>query len=175
MAVLQTDIQVRLSGGAANADPNAALGGAMSSVAFVDNVIDNLFDDVTGDEASAGDTEYRGIYARNGHASLTLSNAVIWFDGAGGLAPALAARNIDMGIAVEAVDVTMATIANESTAPSSVVFTRPTSKGTGLQLNSTTGLAAGSRRGVWLRRVIVAGATPLADAFSFRVEGDSLP
>ena len=54
MPVTNTDVKIRLSGGAANSDPLLSLGGAMSSVEASTNVLD----DVSPDEATAGDTEY---------------------------------------------------------------------------------------------------------------------
>ena len=47
----------RLSGGAANTNPLASLGGIMSTSTAAGS---NIFDDVTGDEGAAGDVEYRG-------------------------------------------------------------------------------------------------------------------
>jgi hypothetical protein len=178
MPIAASDIQFRLSGGAANVDPNLSLGGIISTAgggAIADNVANNLWDDVTGDEAAAGDTEYRGIYIKNNHGSLTLQGAVIWFDGTAGSAPSSASRNFDMAIAAEAVSVSMATIANESAVPATVSFTRPTTKAGGLQLNSTTGLIAAAYRGVWIKRAIIAAAAAANDTVSIRVEGDTLP
>lgn len=178
MPIASSDIKYRLSGGAANTTPASSLGGALSTAGggvITDNVANNLWDDVSGDEAAAGDIEYRGIYVRNEHGTLTLQGAVIWFDGSGGTAPSNASRNFDMAIAAEAVSTAMATIANESTAPATVSFTRPTTKAGGLQLNGGTGLAANAYRGVWVRRTILAGATAANDNVSVRVEGDTLP
>ena len=55
----------QLSGGASNSDPNASLGGTHSSVALSGTAMNNLFDDVSSGEASAGDTEYRAIDITN--------------------------------------------------------------------------------------------------------------
>ena len=62
MAIIASELHYRHSGGAGNSDPDASIGGAMSSTQITDDSDNNLFDDVTGDEASSGDTEYRGIY-----------------------------------------------------------------------------------------------------------------
>ena len=63
MAIAASDILIRLSGGSGNSDPNAALGGVMStSTAVTDNTTHNLFDVVSGTESAAGDIEYRGVY-----------------------------------------------------------------------------------------------------------------
>ena len=72
MAVLAGDIDFHLSGGAANADPNASLGGAISNNQIVGGSLHNLFDQVAGAESSAGDSEYRCFYVRNNSAQ-TLS------------------------------------------------------------------------------------------------------
>ena len=71
MAILSTDLKMYLSGGASNSDPAAALGGAISS----SQRGTNIFDNVTSGEASAGDTEYRGVYIKNTNGSQTLTNA----------------------------------------------------------------------------------------------------
>lgn len=73
MAIVSTDIQYRLSGGAANSDPALSLGGVKSSTAA-----SNYFDDVSSAEASAGDTEYRCVYVHNAHATLTLIGAKVF-------------------------------------------------------------------------------------------------
>jgi hypothetical protein len=44
----------------------------------VDNTDNNLFTDITGDEASAGGTEYRKIFRKNNHGSLSWQNVVSW-------------------------------------------------------------------------------------------------
>lgn len=174
MAIAASDIQFILSGGAANTSQAAALGGAISTAGggvIVDNVANNLFDDVTGSESAAGDIEYRGIYAKNNHGSLTLAGAVIYVSSD----TLSTSTELDLAIAAEAVSTTMATIANESTAPSGVTFSHPTTRATGLQLNSTTGLAPAGYRGVWVRRTVTAGAAAINDTGTLKIEGDTAP
>lgn len=165
--IVASDIETRLSGGAGNASPDASLGGVMSSTAWVTNVDNNLFDDVSGDESAAGDVEYRGYYYRNGHATLAWQTVKVWIDAL----TSSADTELDIALPVEAVDVTMATIANESTAPTSVTFSRPTTKAAGLTLGTLP--AAGGRRGLWVKRTITAGAAAAADSGSIRAEGDT--
>ena len=57
MSILASDLKFFFSGGGANDNPNASLGGAKSSVAITDNTLNNLFDDVSGTEHEAGDIE----------------------------------------------------------------------------------------------------------------------
>lgn len=171
MAITATDILWPLSGGSSNTNVNASLGGALSSTGIADATNDNLFDDVSGAEATAGDVEYRGFYIKNNHGTLTLTDARIYISAL----TSSAGTEFDIGIAAEAVSVTMATIANESTAPTSVSFSRPTDYTGGLQLNGSTGLAPGAYRGVWIRRTVTAGAGAAADTGTLKVEGNTLP
>ena len=53
-------------------------GGDISATEVVDNTDNNLFTDITGDEAAAGGTEYRKIFRKNNHGSLTWQNVVSW-------------------------------------------------------------------------------------------------
>lgn len=169
MPIVSTDIQLPLSGGATNTTPNASLGGVLSTSAqIVDATANNLFDNVTSAEATAGSTEYRGFYVKNNHATLALTDARIYIS----QATTSPDDEIDIGIAVEGVSTTMATIANETTAPTSVTFSRPSTFAAGLQLNSTTGLAAAAYRGVWIRRTVnAAAAAATGDQGTIKVEG----
>ena len=166
MAIVSGDIKYYLSGGAGNSDPNASLGGVISSTEVSGTPLNNLFDDVSGEESGPGDVEYRGIYVKNTHGSLTLQAAKLWLESevSGGAAIAIA-------LAGEGVNATMETIANESTAPVGESFTSPTSKATGLSMGN---IAAGQRYGFWLRRT-VPSSTPAqaADGVTPRVEGDT--
>lgn len=53
-------------------------GGDITATEVVDNTDNNLFTDITGDEAAAGGTEYRKIFRKNNHGSLTWENVVSW-------------------------------------------------------------------------------------------------
>jgi hypothetical protein len=124
MPIVTTDIKFYLSGGAANSDPNASLGGVISSTEVSGTALNNIFDDVSGDESGPGDVEYRGIYVKNTHGSLTLQGAKLWLEsevsGGGDIAIALAG---------EGLNATMETVVNESTAPVGESFTSPTCQG----------------------------------------------
>jgi hypothetical protein len=167
--ITATELLWKLSGGAANANVNAALGGAMSTTQIVDATNNNLFDDVSGAESAAGSVEYRGFYIHNNHGSLTLQDARAFISSL----TSSGNTEFDIGIGPEAVSTAMATIANETTAPASVTFTRPTTYAAGIQLNGATGLPAAGYRGIWIRRTVTAGATAAADTGTIRVEGDT--
>ena len=163
MPIQSTDIVLRLSGGASNAVPAASLGGAKSSVAAGTNIFDN----VTGAEAAAGDVEYRCVYVHNAHATLPLDNAVAWLTAN---TPS-ASTDIALGLGSSALNATEQTVADEQTAPAGVTFSAAASKGAGIALGS---IPAGQSRAIWYRRTVSAGAAAVAsDTFNVRVEGDT--
>lgn len=179
MAIASSDIKYKLSiktGSAGNslaqADPNASLGKYVSTTVKDQGTLDNnLWDDVTGDENAASDVEYRCIFVHNDHATLTLFSAVIYIASqvsggtsiAIGLDPAGAtAKGSSSAQAAE--------IADESTAPSGVTFSAPTSKATGLSLGD---LAAAEVYGVWIRRTAANTSAVDADGYTLRVAGDT--
>ena len=160
MPIISTEIQYRLSGGAANANANASLGGAKSSSA----VPANLFDDVSGAESAAGDVEYRCFYVHNNNGTLVLQNAVIWIDAN------TTGNRIAIGLGTSAVNATEQTVADEQTAPAGVTFSQPATKGAGISLGN---IPAGQHRAVWIRRTIAAATPASNDTYSVRVEGDT--
>lgn len=174
MPVGSSDIELRYSGGSGNTAPGSALGGAMSTAGggTVDTAVKNdLFDDVSASEASSGDTEYRGIYVSVvSGATGTLTDARIYHSADSGNSSDV----IDIAIADEAVNVSMETIANESTAPTGPTFSHPTNYAGGIQLNGGTGLAANDERGVWVRRTISASAPSGSISNTLKVEGTTV-
>jgi hypothetical protein len=158
--IKQGDIKIYLSGGASNTDPNDSLGGAISSTELVDNTLHNLFAKVSAAEALAGSTKYRGIYIKNenGH-TLTLQDAIAYIESQ----TTSGDTSIEIAVAAEAADVEMATIANEDTAPASVApdgFTASTGTSNGRIVGD---LDDGSYRGLWVKRIVTAGATAYGD------------
>lgn len=172
MAIASTDLELRLSGGTGNTTPGSALGGAMSTAGggvVTSGGANNLWDDVSGAEASAGDIEYRGAYVKNAHGTLSLQGAVLWIDSL----TSSPGTEFDLGLDAAAVGSdSSTTIANENTAPAGVTFSRPTSKATGL-LNAD--IPAGSKKAFWIRRTVTAGASAASDSGSIRLEGDTAP
>lgn len=160
MPIASSDIQYRLSGGAANSSAAASLGGAKSSTA----VPSGLFDDVTSTESGAGDTEYRCFYVHNNHGTLSLQNAVVW------ISANTTGSRIAIGVGSSAINGTEQTVADESTAPTSVTFSQPASKGAGLSLGT---IPAGQHKAVWIRRIIAAATGASNDTYTIRAEGDT--
>jgi hypothetical protein len=170
MPIESKDIEYRLSGGASNTSAAAALGGAMSTVEggkITSGAVNNIFDDVTGDESKAGDIEYRAVFVKNAHATLTLQGAKLWIKQDANSEDDATA----IALADEAHSEAIETIANESTAPSGPTFSAPSSAGTGLELGD---LSPGEYVGIWIRRTISAEAEPQDEVeFILRVEGET--
>ena len=167
MAITASDLKIYLSGGAGNSDPNASLGGIISSTEVTDNTTHNLFDQVSGTESLAGDTEYRGVYLKNTHGSLTLQNTKIYISSNTGSAD----TTIDIALDGGATNATMETLSDESTAPSGETFTAPTTYAGGLSIGS---LAAGEKKGLFIRRTVSASAAAVNDdAVTIKYDGDT--
>ena len=116
------------------------------------NIANEIFDDVAKAESAAGDIEYRGLYIHNGHGGDTAFDVRIWVkqDSTG-------PDTIFIAVADEGVNITMATIVNEDTAPGgSVSFSQPTTQGTGIVLGD---LPPSQHRGWWIRRSVPAANT----------------
>lgn len=167
MPIVTSDIQYRLSGGASNTDPNAAIGGIKSSTAIVDATVHNLFDVVSSAETASGDTEYRCFYVHNAHATLTLLAAKVWIQAN---TPSTE-TSADIGLAVAAVNATETAVANENTAPVSVTFTNPVNEAGALTIGD---IPAGQHKAIWIRRTINAAAAAYnTDSAVIRVKGDT--
>lgn len=150
MPIVAGDIDFRLSGGAANSDVNASLGGAKSSTELVDATLHNLFDQVSGDEAQAGDTEYRCIYVHNNHGTLALQNAEVEIQ----TDTPNADSDIEIALGTSAVNGTEQSVADESTAPTGVTWESAVS--TPLSIGN---IPAGEHKAIWIKRVISAAAS----------------
>lgn len=164
MPIVSTDIDYHLSGGVANADPSLSLGGAISSIQIVDAGLHNLFDVVSGDESSSGDSEYRCFYVKNNHGSLTMQNTTIWVQSE---SPSADSDEL-IGLGSSAVGAVEQTVVDESTAPSAVVFSQANLEAGALIIGD---IPAGSHKAIWIRRDISAAAAAAnSDASTIRVK-----
>jgi hypothetical protein len=151
LLIQDENIVFTMSGGAANTSITASLGGARSTAGG--GVLSNkLFDDVSLAEAASGDVEFRCFYILNTHGTLTASNVKIWIP-----TNTPGQDEIDIALGSSAVNGTEQTIANESTAPTSVTFVTANSEATAINCGT---LPAGQHRAIWLRRTV-----PVAAAF----------
>lgn len=152
-----------LTGGATNANPNASLGGITSSTQM-GVAINNLFDNVSSAEATAGDTEYRAIAVKNQNATLTAFNSVIYISSN---TPSTF-TNIEIGLDASGT----VTAVDENTAPAGVIFTSPSTEATGIFLGD---MAPGAEKRIWVKRVVTAGALAVTDSATLTVAFDSPP
>lgn len=170
-AISSANLKLYLSGGVANADPNASLGGVRSTT-LMGAGLDNLFDDVNSAEAAAGDTEYRCFYFRNEDANVTgLLAAIAW------ISQQTTATGDDISIGIATAKGDAAAVADESTSPvvGTLVggaFSAPLTKGTGIAC--PTPLLQNEYIACWVKRVVNVGAASDAnDQCSITIEGDT--
>jgi hypothetical protein len=156
MPIVASDIKEYLSGGSGNSSPAASIGGAISTTEVVDNTTHNVFDVVSSAESSAGDTEYRCIYVKNTHGSLTLQSAKVWI----ATQTPSADTSIEIGLAAAAVNATETAVANENTAPASVTFSTAANEGAALSIGN---IPNGQYKGIWIKRIVSAGASAAND------------
>lgn len=167
MPIVSTDIKIFLSGGSANSNVNLSIGGVKSSVEVVDNTLNNLFDDVTGTESLAGDTNYRMVYVYDNHGSLTMQNTRVYISSN----TTSTDDTFDIGPAAAGLNATETAVANEATAPASVSFSAPSTYAGGINLGN---IPFSQRYGLWIRRTVnaAAGATD-ANAATLKFDCDT--
>lgn len=141
-------IEYKLTGGAANSDPNASLGGVSSSVSVSGTPLNNIFDDVAPDEAVSGNNEYRAIDLTNtGDASAVSVESFMDPE------TISADTQLDFGIEASPIGSTLS-IADEDTAPVGVSFAHYT---TASKL-AIPDVPNGNYARLWVRRVVSAAA-----------------
>lgn len=157
MPIAATDILYRFSGGSGNTDPNACLGGVMStSTEITTNVTHNAFDVVSGAESLAGDTEYRGFYCLNNHGSLASQATHLYISSQ----TSSSGTSLEMALAGEGLNATMETISTEGDAPAGETFSSPSTYAAGLDMGN---IPFGQRYGFWLKRIVNASTAAMND------------
>jgi len=177
MAIVAGDILFKFSVAAAAGNTTAgsaatSLGDQISTTQITDATLNNLFDDVSGDENAASDVEYRCIFVHNAHATLTWQSVVVWLSAevSNGAVATIAIDNFAAS-AIGQASAQAAAITLEGDAPSGVgSFSGPTTKGTGLALGN---IAAGSCRAIWVKRTAANTAALDNDGVTIRCEGDT--
>lgn len=178
MAIVTADLKLRLSvltGSAGNTtaqgNVNNSLGKYISTTDITDAMLNNLFDNISGDENAASTVDYRCMFIYNSHASIDWTNVFAWISAevAGGASVAIGLDPAG-ATAVGSSSAQAATPANELTAPSGVTFTAPTTKGAGLSLGT---IAHGQCYAIWVRRTAANTVAVNNDGATIRVEGDT--
>ena len=124
--------------------------------------VNDWFDQVTGEESSAGDTEYRVLYVRNESATTAVAVKVHLtanYESADGSVTTSAG---DISIGVNTAKNTAApTPTDEDTAPTGVTFSNPANRAAGIDIGD---LAEDEYRAIFVRRITDAGASAKDDA-----------
>jgi hypothetical protein len=165
MPIVATDIKIYLSGGAGNSDPNASLGGIISTTELVDNTVNNLFALAGAAEAEAGSVKYRAVFIKNTHASLTLTTPKVYID--------TNTTSLTTAVQIALADETgspIETVGDEDTAPTGPSFSTADGYANGLSLGS---LAPGETKAIWLKYTITEGTEAVADALTIGVKGET--
>jgi hypothetical protein len=170
MTVSNSNLKWYYSGGATNDDPSLSIGGVKSSVPLASSALNNLFDDVTGQEAVDGEDEYRLLYFENIDTDVNgLADPLLWIS-----TQPPGDDDLGVGIADAGKSGEETAISDEFTAPADVSFSAPTSKGTGLALPDGP-YVQNEYVGVWFKRHVPSGSgVTLSDACVFIVEGDTV-
>ncbi len=157
MPIADTDILIRLSvktgsaGNSTSGTPAASLGKYISTTEIVDATLNNLFDNISGAENAASTVDYRCIFFRNNHGTLTAQGVKVYLSAetAGGANISIAIDDVVASV-IGDTSAQAAEIANETTAPTGVgSFSAPTTTGTALSLGD---IDAGKCRAVWVKR-----------------------
>ena len=179
MAIVAADILIKLATTAGTAGNQGAgtpttgsdYGKYISTTEVSGTALNNLFDDITGQENFDSDVEYRPVFVHNSHGSLTMQNTVVYISAetAGGASAALGA-DTTASSALGSASAQALTIANENTAPAGVSFSSPTTRGTGVSLGN---IAAGSVKAFWIRRTAANTVALNNDGLTFTVSCDT--
>ncbi len=185
MAIVASDIKQYLTGaasdGAAQADPAASLGNYHSATEITSATDNNLFDDTSGAEATAGDTEYRCYCIKNEHASLELTTAKVYIYTATGNAQDVISFAVEVPTSSNTAGYAQ-TIVNESTSPTVNTgncsnWSTASTYATGVAVNINAhdaNLGVGEIIFVWLKRAVTAGAAAAdAESVVIAIQGDS--
>ena len=127
--------------------------------------IHEVFDEVQPAEAAAGRTEYRLLLIRNNHASESFIGLKAYISSN----TTSASTTLEIGKDPNATLATIPKIATETTAPAGVTFSAPSSVAGAIALGDLGSVSSGEAIGLWLKRVVTAGAAPLASDLAMLV------
>ena len=170
------NIVLRLSTGSTSSTTNStatsSLGGNMATnseaaITTSNTTINNLWDNVTKAENYAGTTEYRCVFIHNDTSTsgALFANGRVYLSGS-------SLATFQLGVE-SAKNIATVTIASETTAPSGITFSSPTSSAP-LDLMSTDNtLDPGEYIALWIKRTVnnVTGSGQVTDTLTINVDG----
>ena len=162
------------AGAAGNAGVGAALtslGKYISTSAWAGGVANDLFDNITGAENAASQVDYRCLFIHNNNANNPYENVTLWLSAevAGGAAIAIGV-DTTVASAIASAAAQALTVASVTSAPVGVVFTSPTTFGTGIVLGT---IPVGQCRAIWVKRTAANTVALSGDGVTFSIQGDT--
>lgn len=121
----------------------------------ISSPLGTIFDPVTAGMALAGDTQYRCIYFKNNHATLTATDVRLYVHTPPAAPQTLAVGVDPAGVGNGSTTGVAESLASRSTPPAGVTFTAPVTADQGIQLGS---IPPGHCVGLWQRRTVPAMA-----------------
>ena len=179
MAITATQIEVRQSlpgttmgNRGPQPDVNDSLGGHCATTQITDASLNNLFDDVSGDDNAASDVEYRGFFVYNSNVSLPWQSVKMWISASvtGGALACIAKDSKAVTTVGHSAASQMLEIPDEDTAPTGLTFTAPETKSAGISLGT---IALNSVHGIWVVRAAKNSAALNNDGLTVSCEGDT--
>lgn len=133
-------------------------GGVISADQIVDANLNNLFPDVTGDQAAAGLQLYAKFFIENSHPTLTFQSAILWIS-----TPPHSNEVVSLAIG----DATDSDPLNPL-----LVYETPTTQANAIELGD---VLPGESVGVWIGKLTNAGATAFpATSVQLSIKGQTL-
>jgi hypothetical protein len=176
-AIVSSDILIKYSTTAGSAGntlggtAGSSLGKYLSTTAMPDATLNALFDDVSGAENAASTVDYRCLFVHNSNASNALENAVVYLSAeVGGGATIAVGADTTAAAAIGSPSAQALQVANETTAPSGVSFSSPTTAGTGVALGT---IPVAQCKAFWIRRTAANTAALSGDGVTLSVTGDT--
>lgn len=181
MAIVAADIKFKYAvktGSAGNSTAGTAGGslGKWISTTAVSAGLHTLFPKITGAQNAGGQVDYLCVFVHNSHASITLTDAVVWFDGgdpAGGANVAVAVDSTAASLI--GASSAQALEASTTTAPGASItgltYATPASAATGVSLGD---IQAGKCRAVWIRRTATNSVAVAGEQIKLAVTGGTV-
>ena len=178
MAITGTQIEFRLSipgttrgNRGPQPDVDDSLGGHVATTQITDATLNNLFDDVSGDDNAASDVEYRGFFVYNSNVSLPWQSVKMWISASvtGGALACIAKDTKAVTTVGHSAASQMLEIPDEDTSPG-LTFTAPETKVAGISLGT---IALNSVHGIWVVRAARNSAAIDNDGLTVSCEGDT--
>lgn len=136
----------------------ASSGGTISTTQIVDDNLNNLFPDITGDQAAAGVQLYKKVFIQNSNVTLTFQSVLLWL---ASVAPSS-----------ETIALAVGTSSDSNPLDSGLVYTSPITQASAIALGSILPLAS---VGIWIQKTTTQGATsfPVSN-FQLAIKGQTL-